>query len=604
MPEKRIFLSEGFSEIGRMARRRNLRAELATQARRRQEALAQLGRSAWEAKIDLGGFAELRTQLTNIEQRAGELSATSRQLEQQKATVEKQHAGEVARFDTLRQPVVEGQRQADAAQRTAREQLGNHERTIQGLQSRMAELAAASAKLQSASTQPAAESAPQANAPISQPSREQIEAEQASLAGQLSSAWSSKNTQAAKVELLSGESRQWADKLAEVEAQRKAALAPLDGELQRIAQELGNATRQTSVLANAQTESFTRLGGALYDAKVTVPALTGNTQAVAVIDQSTAATQSALDASLALTRAMPPGTMLKFWLVIILVPAVVVAAIYGFSSLSGAGAETAAATTASAKEEVQRDAAVHAFLDSPADQSKRRAAVHILRQDILLLGSSANPAYLPRLVTILRNGEPELRSAAAHAIGMAGPGANELPPLRAALNDPVPSVRNAALLALQQSKDAPTQLLVRRAQAAAPGVRPQKPLEPQAAPDAARIGAAVYNGATFLFFASDPDAGRAAFLTPDSTQKVIDFYSSAAGAIRLMGEEFAQRYATPPHDGATIVSKYADRDLYGTPTFVTLRETPGDSNRIASCLVVVFEDHAFQQTGLDLYCKP
>jgi hypothetical protein len=154
-------------------------------------------------------------------------------------------------------------------------------------------------------------------------------------------------------------------------------------------------------------------------------------------------------------------------------------------------------------------------------------------------------------------------------------------------------VRNAALLALKQSKDAPTQLLVRRAQVTAPSSHPQKPLEPQAAPDAAHIGAPVYNGATFLFFASDADAARAAFLTPDSTQKVIDFYSSTTGAIRLMGEEFAQRYTIPPHDGATVVSKYADRDLYGTPTFITLREISGDGNRIASCFVVVFEDYAF-----------
>jgi hypothetical protein len=330
---------------------------------------------------------------------------------------------------------------------------------------------------------------------------------------------------------------------------------------------------------------------------------------------------------------MPPRTMLKFWAVMVIVPALVLVAAYGMYSRSSDATAPVATATASEKEELAKDAAVQTFIHSPMDQSKRRAGLGILREDILLLGSSADPAHLPQLVTILRNGEPVLRAAAASAIGMIRPGASEIPPLRAALNDPIPAIRNAALGALEQAKDASTQLLVRRAQTAGPGTRPQKAFEPQPVPDAEHLGVPVYAGATFLHFASDQAAGRVAFSTPDSMQKVLEFYTSKAGRPGMNSEEFAQQYfggsapgsapmpaPAPANTNAPTItipapvpvptplpaplSRYAEQELYGTPTFVALRETSADGIRRTSCFAVIFADRALAQTGFELSCGP
>jgi len=595
---KLAFISEGFAEIGRKAKRYRLRAHLAGEDRQRQEALARLGRSAWEAKVDLSGFAELRSQLGNLEQRAGELEATARQLEQQKEMLQKQRAAQVASFDALRQPALEAKGRTDAALQSAREQLGQQERTISGLENRLAAMAAESARLQAA---PAPGAAGSAAPPGSQPADKiKLELEQNALAAQLAAAGPAKNTLVAEVGRLNGESQSWADKLAGIEAQRKAALAPIDGDLARVDQESRNAKQQATALAGRQTECLTQLGSALYEAKAADPALAEGMQAIAAIDQSRAGTQAGLEASLALTRSMPQGTMLKFWSVLVLVPVLVFSVVYGFYYRSAPAQGELAATTAESNVEPARDAIVQAFVSSPGDPSRRKAGVRVLRADILLLGSSANPAYLPQLTKILGSGEPELRAAAANAIGMIRPGAAEIPLLTRALNDPIPAVRNGALSALEQAKDAPTQLLVRRVHAAASTSRP-RPLEPQPVPDAGRLTVPVYADATFLHFASDLEAGRAAFSTPDSMQKVLEFYTSKAGRPGMNAEEFTRLYFAGLPAGAAPVNRYSDQELYGMPTFVAVRESSVNGITKAACFVVVFEDRALARTGFEVF---
>ena len=83
----------------------------------------------------------------------------------------------------------------------------------------------------------------------------------------------------------------------------------------------------------------------------------------------------------------------------------------------------------------------------------------------MALGSSADRSSLPMLITILERGEPELRAAAAHAVGMIGPTAAEAPVLVKALNDPVPTVRDAVLQALDRMSDPGARLLVLRGRA-------------------------------------------------------------------------------------------------------------------------------------------
>ena len=60
-----------------------------------------------------------------------------------------------------------------------------------------------------------------------------------------------------------------------------------------------------------------------------------------------------------------------------------------------------------------------------SDEETRDGAVRILREDILTMGATADQSLLPTLAKVLSSKEPDLREAAANAMGMIGPTANE-----------------------------------------------------------------------------------------------------------------------------------------------------------------------------------
>ena len=125
------FLVNGFREIGRKSNRFGLRRQLAAQERKRRDALAALGRAAWQAGIDLTAFGPQREQLQKLDARAGELSATAANLEKERTDLEARKQAETARFDGLLQPARAKQAEADAALKAARAALAEKEKAIQ-----------------------------------------------------------------------------------------------------------------------------------------------------------------------------------------------------------------------------------------------------------------------------------------------------------------------------------------------------------------------------------------------------------------------------------------------------------------------------------------
>jgi hypothetical protein len=115
-----------------------------------------------------------------------------------------------------------------------------------------------------------------------------------------------------------------------------------------------------------------------------------------------------------------------------------------------------------------------------------------------------------------------VRIAAAVALASAPPSATDTPVLAELADDPVPAVRSAALKALRGSSDHRAQLIAHRADAF--GSRTAGDSDdsesPDAAPGADRLGVPIPTGAVFLFFASDPAAGRYAWYTLDPPARV------------------------------------------------------------------------------------
>jgi hypothetical protein len=661
------FLAEGFREVGRKSNRAGLRRQLAAKARERQQALTNLGQTAWQAKIDLSDLADLRSQLEQLDAKAGDLAAAVTKLDADRTALEARRKAEVARFDALLAPAKSAQAAADAALKAARAVLAEKDHAIRAIEARRASLVKDLAKLAEKPAAPPAQpgagaAVPGATGPAE---RARIEAEQGTLAGQAAAEAAARVPLAATVDARAADSQRCAAETARIESEYKAALQPLDADLGRVRQASAAATSDRATVGRDQMVRFRDLGTALYDRHSAEPALAEATRAVAAIDQGCAATQAAIDASFELTRSMPPGTMPKFVALVLILPlslALAAAAYVSYSRRSAsedpvasatpvpgsAGTERAARAGAApgsvVADERRKDDVVQAFTKARTDKEHRQEAIDILEADLNSLGSSADRSSLPLLVMVLEKGEPELRAAAARAIGMLGPTVAEGPLLVKALNDPMPTVRESVLHALSEVPDPRTRLLVQRVQSGARDRSRSRTegLTATVAPDAARLGAPLYPGATFLAFASDLDVGRAAFSSADPLEKVVAFYAkSASGRPPAAGEEFTRLYfgggpgdpsgvkaqsvdyeawikkamasgmksgdfqAEADRRGAVLMNlpltRYAEPAIYGTPTFIATEVTSSGGATRAVCWVVVFDDHTLGRTGFEVH---
>lgn len=604
------FLANGFREIGRKSDRFGLRRQLAAHDRKRQDALVTLGRTAWQAGIDLGAFSQHRDQLQQLDSRAGELTATAARLEKERTDLEARKQAEAARFDGLLQPARAKQSEADAALKTARAALAEKDKALK---------ASGAAGAQA-------------------PGNAADQAARQLLADELTTRTEASGKASAEVNRL--------------EAEKRAALAPIDADLKRVRQESSGASRESATVGREQVGRLRDLGAALYDGKTSEAALAPSIDAVSGIDRDRAAATAAIDASLALTAAMPAGTMAKFWLALVVPLVCVVASYAAYSRYASSASSEPVESTASAApgatgvgaEELRKDEDVKAFLKSGAG-SDRQKAVDILEADLMQIGSSADRAGLPLLAAVLQKGEPELRAAAAHAIGMIGPTRAELPVLVEALNDPAPTVRDAVAQALDQIDDPAGRLLVRRVRSARPeGARSRtEGLKPTDLPDASKLGMPIYPGATFLRYASDLATGRVTFSTPDPLDKVLQFYQKAAARPALSAEEFSRSYlgaspgdptgaqrlgqeteswvkeavksGRPPDDLEKEMARraaqmadlplvrYADAEIYKSLAFVGFDAPAANGAPGRVRYVVIFDDGSLGRTGFALHSR-
>lgn len=153
----------------------------------------------------------------------------------------------------------------------------------------------------------------------------------------------------------------------------------------------------------------------------------------------------------------------------------------------------------------------------------KKNAIDLLKEDLRNLGSSANQTYLPTLFTIFKSDEPELRIAAADAVGMIGPPESSFAHLTVLANDPVPDVRKAASQMLQHGKGETLALLARRtATSERSGRTPETP------PDPNKYGMPVAPDSTYLFFASDVTQGRLSYVTKKEMKDSLAFYKQKA----------------------------------------------------------------------------
>ena len=165
----------------------------------------------------------------------------------------------------------------------------------------------------------------------------------------------------------------------------------------------------------------------------------------------------------------------------------------------------------------------------------RKEAIEILKDDLHTLGSSASRRYFATILKIFKSDEPELRIAAADALGMIGMQDQDIPVLQFLANDPVPDVRQAVSQMISRGKGSGITLLSQRTASMRTG------LTPDTVPDTKKVAMPVTPESTYLFYASDADSGRLSYVTKGMNETTGFFKGKAKrGPFKL--EEFQEKY--------------------------------------------------------------
>ncbi|MCW5782960.1 MAG: HEAT repeat domain-containing protein [Nitrospirales bacterium] len=256
------------------------------------------------------------------------------------------------------------------------------------------------------------------------------------------------------------------------------------------------------------------------------------------------------------------------------------------------------------------------------------------------LGSSANPTYLPVIFNLFNAKEPELRIAAADAVGMIGPPESGMAHLVALANGPVPDVRKAASQMLQHGKGEALPLLARRT-----GTSLRAGHSPESPPDPKKYGMPVPPESTYLFFASDATQGRVTYVTKNTMKDNLAFFKQNAkkGPMKLEAfselyekafddeqqtreqaqqESMAEMLSQPPPTDPTQMDAYLKHmeraqnaiatqsafmaeelyppEFFGSPTVYVLEERKIGKQNYPTKDVVLYEDQTLKQPGVRL----
>jgi hypothetical protein len=262
-------------------------------------------------------------------------------------------------------------------------------------------------------------------------------------------------------------------------------------------------------------------------------------------------------------------------------------------------------------------------------------AVEILKNYLYILGSTASRNYLAPILNMFYSHEPELRIAAADAIGMIGPQDSDVEELAPLTNDPVPDVRHAVSQMIGRGDGIAIALLKQRTIPLGTGRTPEKPA------DAAKLGLPVAPDSVYLFDSSDASVGRLSYVANTDPGQ---FYKTKAKKGPFKLDEFQKQYRyqiqderealdqaqqaagkeiekTQPPDPTNVqaytefmqkiasmgarqgtrlyLDSYAP-NLFGSPTVFVLEERQIGQRSYPTRYAVVYQELAFKRPGYRL----
>ncbi|BCA54588.1 hypothetical protein W02_17280 [Nitrospira sp. KM1] len=275
----------------------------------------------------------------------------------------------------------------------------------------------------------------------------------------------------------------------------------------------------------------------------------------------------------------------------------------------------------------------------PANCEKlRKDTIDILKQDVHTLGSTASRTYLPEIIGMFSSDEPDLRIAAADALGMIGPQDQDVDALIPITNDPVPDVRQAVSQMIGHGKGNALALLKQRIILMSVGRTPQTPA------DASKYSMPVAPDSSYWFDSSDATVGRLSYVSISGKSDPAQFFRGKAKKGPFPLAEFKDKYryqlqdeneanslaqqaagkelenVQPPDptnmqafteymqkvqsigakQGSRIYLDSYDPKLFGSPTVYVLEERQIGRRSYPTRFVVLYQEQALRKPGYRL----
>lgn len=273
---KKIF-RDGMREFKRQSALRKEKRNLSEKEKLLSGQLTQLGKKAWESKLDIDSYGNSKELITNAQDQMNELNALLSNLQNQKEELEKKKNEENESFNSQNKVVEGKKREVDMSLDGEKKQLNDVQREVVNAGNRLSQIAREEEQLKTKSA--ASETTEEEKSEIAikliafKTEKEEQEKKRDAASGKV-------KTVEEKIKPLEKESAKLQGEIDQIRDEQKKITGELDESLSKVNKEVSDTKNKLSELDREQDRNFEQLGGKLAAAQITDEAVISELGAV------------------------------------------------------------------------------------------------------------------------------------------------------------------------------------------------------------------------------------------------------------------------------------------------------------------------------------
>jgi uncharacterized coiled-coil DUF342 family protein len=273
---KEIF-ENGMKELRRKSSLHKEKRVLKQKEENYEEQLRVLGQKAWEARVNIDAYADLKELLTNAQKQEDDLNARVKGLEEQKQAAEEKKKQENEQFDSQRKEVEDKKKGVDERLGAEKKVLKEAQKEVDDAKKRLGQIAAETDRL---NKKAAAADTPEEEKKEIPKKLEALEKEKGELDGKVSAKTGEVGALTEKVKPIQEESDRLQQEIDKIKEKQKEVIGELDQSLSDMKKQMQESNDELKKVDKNQQENFKLLGERLAAGGVTDPGVASEMAAV------------------------------------------------------------------------------------------------------------------------------------------------------------------------------------------------------------------------------------------------------------------------------------------------------------------------------------